>query len=108
MIAVGTVISASRELIALQYALDYPADISRLAVLASFASLPAEMAQAVERQRADIKAKSLREIGESADTWADFLADLKDCGLPPAAGHLRCRARPKSEPQRRTEFHRPP
>jgi len=50
--------------IALQYALDYPADISRLAVLASFASLPAEMAQAVERQRADIKAKSLREIAE--------------------------------------------
>ena len=46
--------------------------------------------------------------GESADTWAEFPADLKDCGLPPAAGHLRWRARPKSEPQRRTEFHRPP
>jgi pimeloyl-ACP methyl ester carboxylesterase len=47
-----------------QYALDYPADISRLAVLASFASLPAEMAQNVERQSADIKSKSLREIAE--------------------------------------------
>ena len=50
--------------IALQYALDYPAGISRLAVLASFASLPAEMAQSVERQSADIKSKSLREIAE--------------------------------------------
>jgi pimeloyl-ACP methyl ester carboxylesterase len=50
--------------IALQYALDYPADISRLAVLASFASLPEEMAQSVERQSADIKSKSLREIAE--------------------------------------------
>lgn len=50
--------------IALQYALDYPADISRLAVLASFASLPEEMAQSVELQKADIKAKSLREIAE--------------------------------------------
>jgi len=50
--------------IALQYALDYPADISRLAVLASFASLPEEMAQEVKRQSADIKSKSLREIAE--------------------------------------------
>ena len=48
----------------LQYALDYPADLSRLAVLASFASLPAEMAQEVQRQSADIKSKSLREIAE--------------------------------------------
>ena len=51
-------------IIALQYALGYPADLSRLAVLASFASPPAEMAASVERQRADIKAKSLREIAE--------------------------------------------
>jgi pimeloyl-ACP methyl ester carboxylesterase len=50
--------------IALQYALDHPADISRLAVLASFASLPEEIAQSVERQSADIKSKSLREIAE--------------------------------------------
>jgi pimeloyl-ACP methyl ester carboxylesterase len=50
--------------IALQYALDYPADISRLAILASFASLPEEMAQNVERQRADIKSKNLRKIAE--------------------------------------------
>jgi pimeloyl-ACP methyl ester carboxylesterase len=50
--------------IALQYALDYPADLSRLAVLASFASLPEEMTRSVERQRTDIKAKSLREIAE--------------------------------------------
>ncbi len=50
--------------IALQYALDYPADISRLAVLASFASLPEEMAQNVQRQRQDIKSHSLRQIAE--------------------------------------------
>jgi 3-oxoadipate enol-lactonase len=51
--------------IALQYALDYPADISRLAVLASFAGLPEEMAQTVSDQLAFIKAHSLREIAEN-------------------------------------------
>jgi pimeloyl-ACP methyl ester carboxylesterase len=60
--------------IALQYALDYPADISRLAVLASFASLPEEMAQSVERQSADIKSKTLREIAEER-VGAAFTAD---------------------------------
>jgi len=51
--------------IALQYALDYPADISRLAVLASFAGLPEEMAQTVSDQLAFIKAHRLREIAEN-------------------------------------------
>jgi putative transposase len=31
--------------------------------------------------------------GESADTWADFLADLKACGLPP-----RCWSSPVARP----------
>jgi 3-oxoadipate enol-lactonase len=51
--------------IALQYALDYTADISRLAVLASFASLPPEMAQTVAAQAAFIKSRTLREIAEN-------------------------------------------
>jgi 3-oxoadipate enol-lactonase len=51
--------------IALQYALDYPADISRLVVLASFASLPAEMAQTVADQLAFIQSHTLREIAEN-------------------------------------------
>lgn len=48
--------------IALQYALDYPLDISRLVVLASFAGLPHEMSRTVERQRAYIRSHTLGEI----------------------------------------------
>ena len=44
--------------IALQYALDYPGDLSRLVVLASFAGLPAEMAQTRDAQLAFIKSGS--------------------------------------------------
>ena len=51
--------------IALQYALDYPGDLSRLVVLASFAGLPTEMAQTVAEQRAFIKSHTLREIAEN-------------------------------------------
>jgi 3-oxoadipate enol-lactonase len=51
--------------IALQYALDYPGDLSRLVVLASFAGLPEEMAQTVEEQLAFIKSHTLREIAEN-------------------------------------------
>jgi pimeloyl-ACP methyl ester carboxylesterase len=50
--------------IALQYALDYPGDLSRLVVLASFAGLPEEMAQTVRGQRAYIESHTLREIAE--------------------------------------------
>jgi pimeloyl-ACP methyl ester carboxylesterase len=51
--------------IALQYVLDFPGDISRLAVLASFAGLPKEMAPNVESQRAYIRSHTLREIAEN-------------------------------------------
>jgi pimeloyl-ACP methyl ester carboxylesterase len=51
--------------IALQYALDHPADISRLVVLASFAGLPAELAQSRDAQLAFIKSHTLREIAEN-------------------------------------------
>ena len=50
--------------IALQYALDYPADLSRLVVLASFAGLPEQMAQTVAAQRAYVESHTLREIAE--------------------------------------------
>jgi pimeloyl-ACP methyl ester carboxylesterase len=50
--------------VAVQYALDYPADLSRLVILASFAGLPQEMAQTVKMQRAYIKSHTLREIAE--------------------------------------------
>ena len=51
--------------IALQYALDYPGDLSRLAVLASFAGLPEEMAKLRDDQLAYIKSHTLREIAEN-------------------------------------------
>lgn len=51
--------------IALQYTLDYPQDISRLALLASLPDLPEEMAQARESQMAFIKSHNLREIAEN-------------------------------------------
>lgn len=51
--------------IALQYALDYPGDFSRLVVLASFAGLPEEMAQSRDDQLAFIKSHTLREIAEN-------------------------------------------
>ncbi|HTY31775.1 alpha/beta hydrolase [Mycobacterium sp.] len=50
--------------IALQYALDYPTDLSRLVVLASFAGLPEEMAHTVADQSTYIKSHTLREIAE--------------------------------------------
>ena len=51
--------------IALQYALDYPGDLSRLVVLASFAGLPDQMAQIRDGQLAFIKSHNLREIAEN-------------------------------------------
>ena len=51
--------------IALQYALDYPGDLSRLVVLASFAGLPDQMAQTRDDQLAFIKSHNLREIAEN-------------------------------------------
>jgi pimeloyl-ACP methyl ester carboxylesterase len=48
--------------IALRYALDYPGDLSRLVVLASFAGLPEEMAGSVSAQRTYIESHNLREI----------------------------------------------
>ena len=51
--------------IALQYALDYPGDLSRLVVLASFAGLPDQMAQTRDGQLAFIKSHDLREIAEN-------------------------------------------
>jgi 3-oxoadipate enol-lactonase len=50
--------------IALQYALDYPADLSRLVVLASFGWLPEEMNRSRDDQMAFIKDHNLREIAE--------------------------------------------
>ena len=51
--------------IALQYTLDHPEDISRLALLASLPGLPDEMAEARESQMAFIKSHNLREIAEN-------------------------------------------
>ena len=51
--------------IALQYTLDYPADLSRLVVLASFAGLPEQMAQTRDDQLAFIQSHTLREIAEN-------------------------------------------
>jgi 3-oxoadipate enol-lactonase len=50
--------------IALQYALDYPGDLSRLAVLALFAGIPEEVAKLRDDQVAYIKSHTLREIAE--------------------------------------------
>jgi len=51
--------------IALQYTLDHPQDISRLALLASLPGLPEEMAGARDSQMAFIKSHNLREIAEN-------------------------------------------
>ncbi|MGA9360291.1 MAG: alpha/beta hydrolase [Mycobacterium sp.] len=51
--------------IALQYTLDYPADLSRLVVLASFAGLPGELAPVRDDQLAYIDSHTLREIAEN-------------------------------------------
>ena len=53
--------------IALQYTLDYPADLSRLAVLASFAGLPEErkLAPVRDDQLGYIQSHTLREIAEN-------------------------------------------
>ena len=51
--------------IALQYRLDHPEEISRLALLASLPGLPDEMAEARESQMAFIKSHNLREIAEN-------------------------------------------
>ena len=51
--------------IALQYALDYPADLSCLVVLASFAGLPEELAPVRDDQLAYIQSHTLREIAEN-------------------------------------------
>jgi len=51
--------------IALQYTLDHPEDVSRLALLASLPGLPEEMAEARETQMAFIKSHNLREIAEN-------------------------------------------
>ena len=51
--------------IALQYELDYPADLSRLAVLASFAGLPEELTAVRDDQLAYIQSHTLREITEN-------------------------------------------
>jgi pimeloyl-ACP methyl ester carboxylesterase len=50
--------------IALQYALGYPADLSRLVVLASFGWLPEAMSHSRDDQMAFIKDHDLREIAE--------------------------------------------
>jgi 3-oxoadipate enol-lactonase len=51
--------------IALQYALDYPTDLSRLVVLASFGWLPDAMSQSVDAQMEFIRNHDLREIAEN-------------------------------------------
>jgi pimeloyl-ACP methyl ester carboxylesterase len=61
--------------IALQYALDYPADISRLVVLASFGWLPEAMGQTVDEQMAFIRDHSMREIAENR-IGAAFTGDV--------------------------------
>jgi len=61
--------------VALQYALDYPADISRLVVLASFGWLPEAMSQSVDQQMAFIKDHNLREIAEER-VGAAFTANV--------------------------------
>ena len=50
--------------IALQYALEYPEDLSRLVVCASFAAIPDELAKSRDAQWAYIKSHTLREVGE--------------------------------------------
>jgi len=61
--------------IALQYALDYPADISRLVVLASVGWLPEAMSQTVDEQMAFIRDHSMREIAENR-IGAAFTGDV--------------------------------
>jgi hypothetical protein len=51
--------------IGLQYTLDHPEEISRLALLASLPGPPAKMAEARESQMAFIKSHNLREIAEN-------------------------------------------
>lgn len=51
--------------IARQYALDYPADVSRLVVPASFGWRPEAMSQSVDEQMAFIRDHTLREIAEN-------------------------------------------
>ncbi len=51
--------------IALQYTLDYPQDVSRLALLASLPGIPEELAQVRDAQLAYIKSHTLREIAEN-------------------------------------------
>src|SRR5215470_723199 len=50
--------------VALQYALDYPHDISRLVVVDSFAGIPSEFAAVRDAQTAYIETHTLREIAE--------------------------------------------
>jgi hypothetical protein len=65
----------------LQYALDYPLDISRLVVLASFAGLPHEMSRTVD---ADLRAWMVEMIagGDKAGylslSEATFVFDIRD------------------------------
>jgi 3-oxoadipate enol-lactonase len=61
--------------IALQYALDYPADLSRLVALASFGWLPDSMCQTVDEQMAFIRDHSMREIAENR-IGAAFTGDV--------------------------------
>lgn len=83
--------------IALQYALDYPLDISRLVVLASFAGLPHEMSRTVERQRAYIRSHTLGEIARGASG----IGVHRDCRRGPAGvdGGHDCRWRQGRVPQ---------
>ena len=50
--------------IALRYTLDYPEDLSRLVVCASFAGVPDELRKSADFQLAFIKSHTLREIAE--------------------------------------------
>jgi 3-oxoadipate enol-lactonase len=50
--------------VALQYALEHPAGLSRLVLVDSFAGIPAELAAVRDEQLAFIEAHSLREIAE--------------------------------------------
>jgi pimeloyl-ACP methyl ester carboxylesterase len=53
--------------IALQYALDHPADLGRPVVVDSFPGIPAEFAEIRDEQLAFIEGHSLREIAERDD-----------------------------------------
>lgn len=55
--------------VALQYALDHPADISRLVVAGLFAGIPPEFAELRDAQTAYIQTHTLREIAEEPWPW---------------------------------------